>query len=98
MGYKLFQEPAASFHFLRDRCQFFPGQLAGGERSLPEIGPPQSVEATWQPAKTKSLRLRLRLYRPTGFMAGEKVLDWWETRSGGLEIEQMKREGKAVPQ
>jgi hypothetical protein len=31
-------------------------------------------------------------------MAGEKVLDWWETRSGGLEIEQMKREGKAVPQ
>jgi hypothetical protein len=73
-------------------------KLAGGEKSLPEIGPPQSVEATWQPAKTKSLRLRLRLYRPTGFVAGEKVLDWWEPRSSGLEIEEIKREGKAVPQ
>lgn len=73
-------------------------KLAGGEKSLPEIGPPQSLEATWQPAKTKSLRLRLRVYRPTGFIATESSLEWLETRTGGLEIEQMKREGKAVPQ
>jgi len=73
-------------------------KLAGGEKSLPEIGPPQSLEATWQPAKTKSLRLRLRLYRPTGFIATESSLEWWETRTGGMNIEEMKREGIPVPQ
>jgi hypothetical protein len=73
-------------------------QVAGGEKGLAEIGPPQPLEASWQPAKTKSLRLRLRLYRPTGFIAGVKVLDWWEPRTSGLGIEEMKREGRPVPE
>jgi beta-glucuronidase len=73
-------------------------QVASGEKALAEIGPPQPLEASWQPGAAKSLRLRLRLYRPTGFIAAEKVLDWWEPRTGGLGIEEMKREGKPVPE
>jgi beta-glucuronidase len=73
-------------------------KLSSGEKTLPEIGPPQTLDANWLPQATKSLRLNLRLYRPTGFVAGEKTLDWWEPRSGGLYIEEMKREGIAVPE
>jgi beta-galactosidase/beta-glucuronidase len=73
-------------------------KLSSGEETLPEIGPPQTVESHWPPQATKSLRLNLCLYRPTGFVAGEKTLDWWEPRSGGLNIEEMKRQGIAVPE
>ena len=72
--------------------------VANDTKSLPDIGPPQTLEASWQPAKTKSLRLRLWLYRPTGFVAVEKTLDWWEPRAGGLNIEEMKRQGIPVPE
>lgn len=71
-------------------------KLAGGENALPEIGPSQSLESSWPAAKTNSLRLRL--YRPTGFVAVEKVADWWDPRSGGLNIEEMKRQGVSVPE
>ena len=72
--------------------------VASGMKPLPDIGPPQTLEASWQPAKSKSLRLRLRLYRPTGFVAADKILDWWEPRAGGLNIEEMKRQGMQVPE
>jgi beta-galactosidase/beta-glucuronidase len=73
-------------------------KVAGDEKALPEIGPPQSVEGSWQPSPSKSLHLTLRLYRPSGFIAGEKALDWWEPRSGGMNIEEMKRQGIPVPE
>jgi len=72
--------------------------VAGGEKALPEIGPPQSLEGSWPELKTKSLRLMLTVYRPTGFVAAQEILDWWEPRSGGLNIEEMKREGISVPE
>ncbi len=69
----------------------------GGEWQS-EIGPPEIVEASWPAAKTKSLRLTVRVYRPTGFLAAVKTLDWWEARSGGLNIEEMRRERLQVPE
>jgi beta-galactosidase/beta-glucuronidase len=73
-------------------------KIAGDEKALPEIGPPQSLVGSWPASASKSLRLILRLYRPTGFVAAEKTLDWWEARSGGLNVEDMKRQGITVPE
>ncbi len=80
---------------LRDRDNT---KLIGGEKDLPEIGAPQTLEASWPASTSKSLKLTLRLFRPTGFVAAEQILDWWEPRSGGDYIEDMKREGKSVPE
>jgi beta-glucuronidase len=80
---------------LRDRDN---NKLAGGERDLPEIGAPQTLDARWPVPASPSLHLTFRLFRPTGFVAGEQTLDWWEPRSGGFDIEDMKREGKTVPE
>jgi beta-glucuronidase len=80
---------------LRDRDN---NKLAGGERDLPEIGGPQTLDAKWPVPTSSSLHLTLRLFRPTGFVAGEQTLDWWEPRSGGFYIDDMKREGKSVPE
>ena len=73
-------------------------KLYSGESYLPDIGPPQPVEASWPTVKSKSLRLRLRLYRPTGFVAVDKIAEWWDPRSGGMTIEEMKRQGVSVPE
>ncbi len=72
-------------------------KITGDEKSLPEIGPPQSVKANWQPPSTRALTLRLTVLRPTGFVAAEKVLTWWQPRAGGMTLEDMKREGMKVP-
>jgi len=80
---------------LRDRDN---NKLAGGERDLPEIGAPQTLDARWPVPTSPSLHLAFRLFRPTGFVAGEQTLDWWEPRSGGFYLEDMKREGKTVPE
>jgi len=72
--------------------------VASGTKSLPEIGPPQSLEADWPAATSKSLHLRMRVLRPTGFIGAEKIVDWWNPRAGGLTIEEMRREGMQVPE
>ena len=73
-------------------------KVSGGEKALPELGPPQSIDSDWLPQKTKSLHLKLWLYRPTGFVAVDKKLDWLEPRSGGLNLEEMKKEGMKIPE
>ena len=73
-------------------------KLSDGQQTLPEIGPPQSIDSDWLPQKTKSLHLKLWLYRPTGFVAVDKKLDWLEPRSGGLNLEEMKKEGMKIPE
>lgn len=73
-------------------------KIAGGERTLPDVGPPQTLEGSWDLTKTKSLKLALRLYRPTGFVAAEKTLDWWYAGSGGLSVDDMKRQGVPAPE
>jgi hypothetical protein len=73
-------------------------KLVGDEKILPDVGPPQTLEASWPVAASKSLRLTLRLYRPTGFVAAEKNLDWWDIRPAGLSVDEMKRRGLPVPE
>ena len=57
--------------------------VGAGEQRIPDVGPTFNSEASWQqPSATRSLKLRLRLYRPTGFLAAEKEVVWWQPRSG----------------
>jgi beta-glucuronidase len=52
-------------------------ELGAGELTLPDIGPPHTLEISWKPlAKTRKLTLHLWLYRPTGFLAGEETCRW----------------------
>ncbi|RWN62294.1 glycoside hydrolase family 2 TIM barrel-domain containing protein [Mesorhizobium sp.] len=72
--------------------------VAKGERVLPDVGNAQVVEGTWAAPATKAVTLTLRLYRPTGFLASETTLSWWEPRSGGEDIEEMRKKGTRAPQ
>jgi beta-glucuronidase len=74
------------------------GALVGqGALALPAIGAPATVEGTWPASPSRELRLSLRVLRPTGFVAAEKVERWWEPVSGGLSPEEAKKRGLAVP-
>ena len=74
------------------------GQTIGkGDVALQNIGPPQIVDASWKSSDNRALQLNTRLVRPTGFIAAEKKLLWWEPRSGGLVVETMRKEGKPLP-
>ena len=57
-----------------------------------------TAEGKWQAPATRAVTLRLRLYRPTGFLAQEETLEWWQPLSGGEEIEEMRRKGTSVPE
>jgi hypothetical protein len=71
--------------------------VARGERELPEVGAGQTIEASWARPKGRAVALTLRLYRPTGALALERTLDWWEPRSGGESLEDMRLKGTPVP-
>jgi hypothetical protein len=71
--------------------------VARGERDVPEVGPEQTIEVAWKPPTTKAVSLRLRLLRPTGFVAAEETLPWWQPRSGGQDLHEMKERGTPVP-
>jgi hypothetical protein len=71
--------------------------LGAGGRAFSETVKPEELLLRWPEAATKALRLRLRLVRPSGLVALDETFDWWEPRSGGLSVEQMKKEGKAAP-
>jgi hypothetical protein len=72
--------------------------LAAGSKTLPDVGPPQTVEINWKmAAPSKSVHMRLRLCRPPGFVAIEKTLEWWQPRPEGLTLEDMRHRGLAVP-
>ncbi len=87
-GYRLSWE-------LRDHAN---KKLAGEEKTLSEIGPPQSLESHWPAPETRALRLVIKVHRPAGFVATERTLTWWEPRPGGLNLEEMKRQGLPVPE
>jgi len=71
--------------------------VAHGTETLPEIEAPYEIEKRWPQRESKRLRLRLRLVRPTGFAALDEGFTWWEPRSGGLTVDEMKARGAAVP-
>jgi beta-glucuronidase len=68
-----------------------------GSSDLPDIGAPHTVTTTWPATNQRGLKLVFRLLRPTGFVAFEKTLDWWEGRSGGVTVEDMEKQGYRVP-
>ena len=71
--------------------------IDSGDKVLPDLGPDQKVEVSWAVPSSRSLTLSVRLVRPTGFVAAEKKLLWWDPRSGGLDVDTMRKEGKSVP-
>ncbi|HWS99756.1 MAG TPA: glycoside hydrolase family 2 TIM barrel-domain containing protein [Pyrinomonadaceae bacterium] len=73
-------------------------RVAGGEQELPEVGATVTVEGKWAAPATRAVTLRLRLYRPTGFLAQEETLEWWQPLGGGEEIDEMRRKGTPVPE
>jgi hypothetical protein len=71
--------------------------IARGAQEVPEVGAAFTFEAKWPAPATRAVTLRLRLYRPTGFLAQEETLEWWQPLSGGEGIEEMRRKGTPVP-
>jgi hypothetical protein len=51
--------------------------LDAGKQLIPDMGPNFTLSTSWKPPHSKSVRLRVRLFRPTGFLAGEKTFVWW---------------------
>jgi beta-glucuronidase len=70
--------------------------VATGSAAVPEAEATE-VHGSWSGVTTKSLKLHLRLMRPTGGVALEQDFLWWEPRSGGLTIPAMEKDGKPVP-
>jgi beta-galactosidase/beta-glucuronidase len=71
--------------------------LASGETALAPIGPPTPLEGSWAASTSREIRLRVRVRRPTGFVAAEREERWWESVSGGLSPEEARRRGLAAP-
>ena len=71
--------------------------LAEGAAELPTVGAPAAVEGRWPATASREVRLSLRVLRPTGFVAAERLERWWESVSGGLSPEDAARRGLATP-
>jgi beta-glucuronidase len=61
-------------------------KIGDGEVALPEIGAPAAISGRWAGTASRSLALRVEIVAPTGFVAAEEDLTWWQPRPGGLEI------------
>jgi hypothetical protein len=64
--------------------------VVSGERQLPAMGAPQTVDASWNAGSPFGLTLTLELLRPTGVVAVHRQLSWWQSRSGGQDLKDMK--------
>jgi beta-glucuronidase len=63
------------------------GQKAGdGEAALSDIGAAAAISGRWEGPKRRGLALHVEILAPTGFVAAEKDLFWWEPRPGGLDL------------
>jgi hypothetical protein len=71
--------------------------ISEGVSELPDIGAPHTVTASWATTNLRGATLVFRLRRPTGFVAFEKTLAWWDGRSGGVSVEDMEKQGYQVP-
>jgi beta-glucuronidase len=73
--------------------------VARGEQVLPDVvGEARTVEGKWTAPASKAVTLKIGLYRPTGFPAYETKLRWWQPRSDGEDVDEMKKKGTPVPQ
>ncbi|MGA3025253.1 MAG: glycoside hydrolase family 2 TIM barrel-domain containing protein [Bryobacteraceae bacterium] len=71
--------------------------ISDGASELPDIGAPHTVTAVWPATNQRGVKLVFRLLRPTGFVAFEKTLEWWQGLSGGVSVEEMEKQGYKVP-
>jgi beta-glucuronidase len=71
--------------------------LLDGSSNLPDIGAPYTVTGAWPATNQRGLKLIFRLRRPTGYVAFEKTLDWWQGLSSGVSVEDMEKQGYQVP-
>lgn len=67
--------------------------LASGKLALPVVGSPARLDGRWETTTSRSVTVRIRLLRPTGHVAAEKALTWWDARSGGTDLAETKRRG-----
>lgn len=73
-------------------------KLAGKEVSFQTIGSAQEIAASFAATSSKSLTLHLVIYRSIGFVVAKKKLFWWQPRTGGMTLEEMKRKGMKTPE
>ncbi len=71
--------------------------LAHGEKELGEIGPPVQIEGNFDQKAVRAWTLIVQVYRPTGFLAGEREISWRDPQYGGADKEDMKRRGTYPP-
>ncbi len=64
-------------------------KVAGQAHALEPLGPAQTVSGQWTAQDSSVYRLELILYRPTGFVAQEKVLTWRNPQENGLTEEEV---------
>lgn len=64
--------------------------IGASEKTLPDIGAAQALTESLPARRLKTVTLRVRLYRPTGFVAAEKTLVWHEIKPGGQSLQDMK--------
>ena len=74
--------------------QRLPSYAAWQERTSPARA---VVQGGWPATSSREIRLALRVRRPTGFTAAERMERWWEPRSGGLSPEEAKKKGLPSP-
>ncbi len=67
--------------------------LAHGEKELGEIGPTAQIEGSFTQKAVRAWTLKIRVYRPTGFLAGEREITWRDPQYGGADKEEMKQRG-----
>ena len=68
--------------------------LVSAERELDEIGPPALIDEQIKQSPLRASTLKIRIYRPTGFLAGEKEISWHDPRdAGAADRKEMKRKG-----
>lgn len=61
--------------------------VAHGEKKLSDIGTPDTLTQSLSfPADTRTLKLQLELYHPTGLLAQSKQLVWQDPQFGGFDI------------
>ena len=65
--------------------------IAQGEQLLASLEQPVPVTGAWTATDYRTITLTFKIYRPTGFMAGEHELSWGNPVSGGQSVGDMKQ-------
>jgi beta-glucuronidase len=73
--------------------------LGSGKTTFADLDQPQAISGKWKlKGDEHNLYLRIRLVRPTGFIAAEKNLNWHLVAPGGQNIQQMDSTRIDIPE